>query len=90
MKPEILKPDDGYKTGELEIGDTLNLTCLADGNPLPNVTWLKNSTGEMFETRQGSQQLIRSLEEDDDFGIYKCIARNHLGGQEVSIEVLKG
>lgn len=89
MKPEILEPEVGYKTARMEIGATLNLTCRADGNPLPNVTWLKNSTGEVSETKQGSQQLIKSLAEDD-FGIYTCIARNHLGKQEVSIEVVKG
>jgi len=89
VKPEILEPEDGYETPVKEIGAPLNVTCRADGNPLPNVTWLKNSTGEMFETKQGSQQLIRSLGEDD-FGIYTCIARNHLGRREVSIKVVKG
>ena len=89
MIPEILEPDDGYETPAKEIGATLNVTCRADGNPLPNVTWQKNSTGEMFKTKRGSQQLIMSLGEDD-FGIYTCVARNHLGKQEVSIEVVKG
>lgn len=90
VMPKILEPDDGYEMPAMEIGALLNVTCRADGNPLPNVTWQKNSTGETFETKQGSQQLIRSLEEDDDFGIYTCIARNHLAKQEVSIKVIKG
>ena len=89
MKPEIFEPEDGYKTPGKEIGALLNVTCRADGNPLPNVTWHKNSTGERFETKQGSQQLIKSLG-DDDFGIYTCIAHNHLGKHEVSIQVVKG
>jgi len=89
VKPEILEPKVGYKTAGMEIGAALNLTCTADGNPLPDVTWLMNSTGEVSETKQGSQQLIKSLAEGD-FGIYTCIARNHLGKQEVSIEVVKG
>ena len=89
MSPDILKPEDGYETPAMEIGALLNVTCTADGNPLPNVTWLRNSTGERFETKQGSQQLIRSLGEDD-FGVYTCIARNHLGQQNVSIKVVKG
>ena len=87
--PEILEPKDGDERPPLEIGATLNVTCRADGNPLPNVTWLKNSTGKMFDSKQGSQQLIVPLGEDD-FGIYTCIAQNHLGKEEVSIKVVKG
>jgi len=90
VRPEILVPKDGYETPAREIGAPLNETCRADGNPLPNVTWLKDSTGEKFDTKQGSQQLIiRSLSEDD-FGIYTCIARNNLGQRNVSIKVVKG
>lgn len=89
VKPDIMEPTDGYKTREFEIGDTLNKTCRADGNPLPNVTWVKNSTGEIFGTKKGSLQLIKTLGEDD-FGSYKCIARNWLGSREVFMNVEKG
>lgn len=90
VKPVIMEPEDGYTTPAKEIGDPLNQTCRADGNPLPNVTWVKNSTGEVFGTEKGSLQLrVKSLE-DDDFGSYKCVARNHLGSHEVFINVKKG
>ncbi|KAL9972287.1 hypothetical protein ACROYT_G018570 [Oculina patagonica] len=89
MKPVVIEPSDGYTTPAKEIGDPLNQTCRADGNPLPNVTWVKNSTGEALGTQKGSLQLrVKSLD-DDDFGDYKCVARNHLGSYEVSIKVQK-
>lgn len=89
VKPKITEPTDGYKTPEMDVDEILNMTCRADGNPVPNVTWVKISTGEIIGPKKGSLQLVKSLEEDD-FVSYKCIAQNHLGRHEVSITVTEG
>ncbi|XP_068702886.1 fibroblast growth factor receptor 4-like isoform X1 [Montipora foliosa] len=85
MAPVITKE---FESSAWKIGETLNLTCEAKGNPAPNVTWRKNSTGEMVKPSEinSNRLIIKSLKEDD-FGIYECIASNKLNTAIVSVKV---
>ena len=75
----------------LEIWGTLNITCNAKGNPSPNITWIKNSSGEIVaSSTTNSKQLIIKPMKEEDFGIYSCIASNKLKSTEVSVDVKKG
>ena len=88
MAPLIIEPIKGYKPPFLKIGDTLNVTCKAKGNPPPNVSWTKNSTGMIVATSQtNSKQLVIKSMKEEDFGVYSCIASNKLESTVVSIEV---
>ena len=90
MAPVIveLKEDDTPRL--LKIGDPLNISCVAKGNPAPNVMWLKNSTGETVSpTSTNSQRLIIKSMEDKDFGLYSCIASNKFNSTMASVTITK-
>lgn len=90
VEPIITKPD-GSSPSPLKLGETLNITCEAKGNPAPNVTWKKNRTGEIVGTSQlNINRLVLKLEKDEDFGIYMCIARNRLNTASLPVSVKKG
>ena len=91
MAPVIVEPKEGAALLSLKIGDPLNITCVAKGNPAPNVTWLNNNTGNAASpTSTNSQQLIINSIEGKDFGFYTCIARSKLSYTMVSVEIKKG
>lgn len=95
MAARIKKPENGYTIEGLQVGKKVNVTCKAEGNPQPNVSWVQNSTGKVIASRMGSVQLLKALEKDDDFGSYICIARNRLKNSalkhdKVFIKLMKG
>jgi len=66
-------------------GDTVTLSCKADGNPVPTISWTVN--GSPIDVRGNSrisflenkQQLtIRNVERTDS-GVYRCVASNKFG-----------
>ncbi|XP_073253844.1 limbic system-associated membrane protein-like [Porites lutea] len=90
MAPVIVEPKEGEAPLLLKIGYSLNISCVAKGNPAPNVTWLNNNTGNAVSpTSTNSQRLIINSIEDKDFGFYTCIASSKLNYTMVSVEIKK-
>ena len=66
-----------YTSGNLTLNEsnTLNATCVADGNPTPIITWLRVS-----DNKAVSFPLKISGKQDE--GGYKCTASNGLGSPD--------
>ncbi|XP_003376079.1 putative immunoglobulin I-set domain protein [Trichinella spiralis] len=81
--PEIFK----------KLHDNLNISCQATGNPLPEITWLRD--GERLEEEKiqisKGYLTIQSLKESDA-GKYSCLASNDIGqiSYDIRIQFSKG
>ena len=74
---------------------TLNLYCVFDANPIPNITWLFNGTELLIAPPRlsvnmtGSVSVLHfSLLEGSDTGEYSCIAGNGIGSPATSENAL--
>lgn len=81
LEPEfIVQPQDVNTTA----GSMINLTCIAEGFPYPEIQWQKmNRTTEQFEDIPGeeSSNLVFVSVEFADFGMYRCVATVSFNGQ---------
>ena len=72
-----------YTSGNLTLNesDALNPTCVADGNPTPNITWTRVSNNKAV-----SFPLIISGKQDE--GGYRCTASNDVRSPDSRIVVV--
>ncbi|XP_034364965.1 vascular endothelial growth factor receptor 2 [Arvicanthis niloticus] len=75
-------------TGNLEnqtttIGETIEVTCPASGNPTPHITWFKDNETLVEDSgivlRDGNRNLTIRRVRKEDGGLYTCQACNVLG-----------
>ncbi|KAL4642041.1 immunoglobulin superfamily DCC subclass member 3-like [Arapaima gigas] len=70
------------------VGTTAIFTCLAQGEPLPQLTWLKNGQilepgGHVKLRNNNSTLTIYGISQEDE-AIYQCIAENSAGSSQAS------
>lgn len=89
--PEIELETDRVHSG---INKEAHLTCRVQGNPVPLVSWYRDSNllsetdTTSFQTQENRHTLIlRSIRTGMDFGNYSCVAENSLGTFKKHIEV---
>lgn len=83
VKPQTIRAS----VGEEEI----RLDCKATGNPEPTITWSKSGivlalTSRHFLNNNGS--LVIKPVQDEDYGTYRCDARNKYGRVSAEAEVI--
>lgn len=63
---------------------TVNLICIADGRPTPNLSWMKGN-----ETIGQAKDYIQLSEiGPEDAGKYQCLANNQYGSVKTTVEVI--
>uniref|UniRef100_A0A8C5MFW8 Immunoglobulin superfamily DCC subclass member 3 n=1 Tax=Leptobrachium leishanense TaxID=445787 RepID=A0A8C5MFW8_9ANUR len=70
------------------VGTTAIFTCLAQGEPPPQITWLKNGqelepSGHIKLKNNNSSLTISGISQEDE-AIYQCVARNSAGSSQSS------
>ncbi|XP_068128537.1 immunoglobulin superfamily DCC subclass member 3 [Hyperolius riggenbachi] len=70
------------------VGTTAIFTCLAQGEPPPQITWLKNGeeldpSGHIKLKNSNSTLTISGISQEDE-AIYQCIAQNSAGSSQAS------
>ena len=81
-----------HKSANLDrpINSVSRFTCLFDGWPAPDVTWMHNgypiaattgaaAGGERHRLMQGGTELLVQQSQPSDSGYYQCLARNDGG-----------
>ncbi|KAL8590987.1 hypothetical protein ACOMHN_044979 [Nucella lapillus] len=82
------------------VGGDTNLTCMASGNPTPQITWYKDSAplkkDDIYDIALGDSDVphrnisyliprVDPTNQDLVFGSYRCEAKNDLGKNEVQL-----
>jgi len=60
------------------IGQTVTLKCVSDGVPTPTLTWYKPDGNELNTVTAKESTVEVFLNDDKNFGEYKCVAYNGL------------
>ena len=70
-------------------GESLSVSCQADGDPQPNVWWSKvqDRTLQRIATRGDPDMLTLRGLDSSDAGEYVCQAKNRIGTAEASIHL---
>ena len=87
--PEItVHPKAGPKTE----GKEVVLSCDADGNPVPIISWTRNgtlvNTSGRFSFSADKRQLTITNASRTDSGGYRCVASNELGNDTSNVATL--
>ncbi|XP_051547377.1 neuronal cell adhesion molecule a isoform X9 [Myxocyprinus asiaticus] len=89
--PSFMHPPGTHSTATVLKGDTLELECIADGLPTPDISWSKVN-GELPSGRflfHSFQKTLKITEvTDTDGGDYRCLANNLLGSNHHIITVV--
>ncbi|XP_061672486.1 hemicentin-1 [Syngnathoides biaculeatus] len=91
VQPSILGESSEPREVQAVQDSAMTLECRADGNPPPQITWLKNGHPLLLSphTRliSGDSVLRISPVQLSDAGVYTCIARSRAGLAELSYDV---
>ncbi|KAL9964748.1 hypothetical protein ACROYT_G028429 [Oculina patagonica] len=60
------------------IGQTVSLKCVSDGVPTPTLTWYKPDGNEINTVTAKESTVKVTINDEQDFGEYKCVAYNGL------------
>ncbi|XDV24917.1 hypothetical protein PO909_028941 [Leuciscus waleckii] len=89
--PTFMHPPGAHSTAMVLKGDTLELECLADGLPTPEISWTK-VVGELPSSRFSFHSFQKTLKitevTEADGGDYRCLAKNRLGSNHHTITVV--
>ncbi|XP_076760842.1 limbic system-associated membrane protein [Xylocopa sonorina] len=77
MYPPSVHPVPKSGTLEVNLGEEVNMACVAEGVPVPVISW-RNKDGEI-PTLYDSTHLRFHAESPNDAGRYTCIANNDVG-----------
>ena len=59
-------------------GNDVTLYCVATGNPVPSITWIRLSTGEVTIVSNSNSLVFAAINRNES-GLYQCIANNSIG-----------
>ena len=69
------------------IGQTVKLTCKADGSPTPTLSW-KNPSGRVIKQETELKSTVDvPMKSDQDFGNYTCEATNDVNNDTRIVQV---
>ncbi|XP_052410614.1 neuronal cell adhesion molecule isoform X12 [Carassius gibelio] len=89
--PTFMNPPGTHSTTMVLKGDTLQLECIADGLPTPDISWSKVN-GELPSGRFSFHSFQKTLKitevTEADGGDYRCLAKNRLGSNHHIITVV--
>ncbi|XP_058497930.1 neural cell adhesion molecule L1.2 isoform X1 [Solea solea] len=81
-RPQMMRPTGSHSTYHALRGQTIELECIVQGLPTPDVLWLRKD-GELSESRTAKDMFDRRLRftniSESDAGEYQCRANNSQG-----------